>query len=811
VEQAYQEEWAHSEAILRGAVVTLIQQKAHDIALEVDLILQSHPYMTLKDLQHDKEFWKIAVQPVGKTGYTSLHETNTGIIRFHKERTLQNRGPRTLRRNFPTLWSIMQKGYGGKHSSGYYEWKVPNDGSEQKFIYIAPLSQKTADNVLLSVAVAATVDEFANPIKEAEAVHRKTANYLNNATEKLFRSFTRLGLLYMGLATMMISLIALGGGIYFSRAITRLREATRRVNEGDYNVSVRAPMSGEVKTLAEDFNRMVLQLAETTVSKKLLGESELRLRDANRDLEHQVIIRAAAERVLATEKERLSVTLRSIGDGVITTDRKGKIVLFNHAAGMLTGWPQSEAVGRIFTDVLQGIDERTKVPTADPVQAVIAKGETINFERAEILISKDGSQRIVALSGAPIRDNDNKIQGVVIVFRDITAHRAMEEQLLKARKLESVGTLAGGIAHDFNNLLAIILGNISFAKTLTDPSTKISQKLTEAENATLRGKELTYRLLTFSRGGEPLRRVRSLKNILPDWVNLSLEDSSVERVFLIAEDLRPVEIDEAQIQQVIHNVLLNAQEATQKGGTITIRAENVTLAAYHEIPLPEGDYIRISIEDQGGGIPEEALARIFDPYFTTKEIGNVKGMGLGLAISHSIISNHEGFMVAKSELGVGTTLQIYLPAYSGRLKDEQTGAGMMEKDGRLRILYMDDERVLREIAGQMLEHMGFEVEVASDGAEALEMYSRALESGNSFDLVIMDLIVASGMGGKDAVQKLREIDPKVKAIVSSGYANDPILKDFREHGFMGALVKPYDFQMLGKVIESVLTDQGTPN
>jgi two-component system cell cycle sensor histidine kinase/response regulator CckA len=439
-------------------------------------------------------------------------------------------------------------------------------------------------------------------------------------------------------------------------------------------------------------------------------------------------------------------------------------------------------------------------------QMIITMDKPIHFERTEILISKDGRERIIALSGTPIRDKDLTILGVVIVFRDVTEKRRMEEELLTARKLESVGTLAGGVAHDYNNLLAVILGNISFAKMLTNPSSKIYERLTDAEDATIKGKELTYRLLAFSRGGDSLKKVASLKGIIMDSARLTLSGSNIKCTFSFPDDLRQVEIDEEQIRQVIHNIVINAKETMSRGGKIKIRADNITLGPEDVIPLPEGDYVIISIEDHGGGISEEDLSRIFDPYFTTKEIGNVKGMGLGLAICYSIVQNHGGFMNAKSQPGVGTTISVYLPAHRKKTRTALTEREKLVDIGGCRVLYMDDENALRDIAGEMLSHIGYNVEFARDGAEAIKMYSEAFTSEKPFDIVIMDLTIPGGMGGAEAVQKLHEIDPRVKAIVSSGYTNDPIIKDFKEYNFSGVITKPFDVDELVRVIESVLAD-----
>jgi PAS domain S-box-containing protein len=662
IKRAYDEQWSHSEVLLRESVGTLVEQKARDVSLQITLILGSHPYMTLKDLQNDKEFRKIAVQSFGRTGYTSLHETHTGIIRFHKEKRLENMRTGILKRNFPALWAIIRESRkGGKPASGYYGWRKSGEETRQKYIYVVPVRQPTGDGVHLSVGVSGSMEEFSDPIRDAEAVHRKTVEHLGAASDRIFQSFKWFGIVSMGFGIVIVSLIAFGVGLYFSRAITRLRVATQKVVEGDFSVSVKPSMSGEVRTLAQDFNRMVRQLADTTVSKELLEKSERRLVKSNHDLQHEIIVRTAAEKTLSTEKERLAVTLRSIRDGVITTDRQGSVVLINRAAEALTGWSQAEAGGRGLAEIFRSIDEGTKMPAANPVDATIA-GDAEGLERTQILVGRDGSESVIALSGAPIKDNDGAILGVVIVFRDITWQRKMEEQMQRLRKFESVSTLARGVAHDFNNLLSVILGNISLAKMLIDPENKIHRRLTDAEDATMKGRDLIYRLLAYSREGGYKRTAVSLKPVIQEWTDRAMNGSGKKCAILIAEDLYQAEVNKEQIGEVIQTIVMNAREATPEDGVITVRAENIKLEAYDTVPLPDGNYVKISIEDQGDGISDEDLPRIFDPYFTTKEMGNTKGTGLGLAISHSIVTSHNGLFTVDSSKGAGTVFHIYLPA-----------------------------------------------------------------------------------------------------------------------------------------------------
>ncbi len=806
IRQAYEEEWTHSEALLKKIAEMSIKQKALDVASQLDLVLQSHQYMTLSDLRNDPGFRALAVQTVGTTGYTAVHEAQTGVIRFHIDRTLEDKNPSALERSNPALWRIIKKTLGGGEGSGYYRWEDNGGTKREKYLYIAPLHQKTADDVLFAVTVSADVDEFLASIKDAETIHRTTAGYLTGVADNLFRSFRRMGLLYMGIGIWIISCLAAITGIYFSRSVTRLREATQKINNGDLDVLVKPSMSGEMKDLTEDFNRMVLTLARTTVSRDLLEESERHLIDANAELQREITIRKLVEKTLAAEREQLAVTLSSIGDGVVTVDREGKVLLLNVTAQKLTGCNSDDARGRSVADVLRIVDEKSRRVLKDPVAPIIGKGDSIDFPDSYILIGKEGIERIVALSGAPIRDHENIVMGAVVVFRDVTEKRKLEEELLTVRKLESVGTLAGGIAHDFNNLLAVILGNVSFAKMLIEKNSQAYQRLLDAETATMKGKDLTYRLLTFSRGGEPLRKVTSIDRIVEDSTSLSLSGSNVKASFSFPDDLRRVEIDEGQIRQVIHNIAVNAKEAMPEGGSITVTARNMTLGAESPIPLPEGDYVMISLTDSGAGISDEDLPRIFDPYFTTKEMGNVKGMGLGLAICFSIVKNHRGHIEAKSQVGSGTTIYVYLPAYREPEKVVAIPTKTGKTGGPYRILYMDDEDDLRSIVGRMLNHSGHDVSFARDGAEAIEEYRKALALKKPFDVVIMDLTVPGGMGGVEAVRRLRDEDPDIRAIVASGYADDTIMNDFRAYGFRGAIAKPYELEALLRVIETVATD-----
>ncbi|MBL7959081.1 PAS domain S-box protein [bacterium] len=516
--------------------------------------------------------------------------------------------------------------------------------------------------------------------------------------------------------------------------------------------------------------------------------------------------RKKANEALAEEKGRLLVTLRSIGEGVITTDILGRVMLMNKSAELITQYTQEEAFDKPIRQILPLRSIKSEESIDHPVDKVLKTKRIADAADHVLIMPRNKERHIITDNAAPIQDKDGNLLGVVVVFRDTTDRLKMEEELLKARKIESIGILAGGIAHDFNNILSAILGNISMSKMKLEHGNKEKslELLIRAEKASERARDLTQQLLTFSKGGAPVRKTSSISDLLRDSANFSSAGSNVRCEFAISPNLWQVDMDGGQMSQVINNLIINARQAMPNGGVVTIEALNIIFDSdntKYGVLLKKGNYIKIAVRDQGMGIAPENLQKIFDPYFTTKKTGS----GLGLATSYSIIKNHEGAITAESISGKGTTFIIVLPA-SKNIMPVQKVQESRPAPAHGKILIMDDEDIIAEMSETMLTELGYQVRTAKDGKEAIEMYIKHKNAGSPFDVVIMDLTIPGGMGGEEAIKQLIDFDPNVKAIVSSGYSNDPIMANYKNFGFTNVLTKPYQIRELARIIESTFTE-----
>lgn len=527
-----------------------------------------------------------------------------------------------------------------------------------------------------------------------------------------------------------------------------------------------------------------------------------RLHDEQKRVQAMADLHASAREDLASEKERLAVTLRSIGDGVITTDLQGRVTMLNVVAEELTGRSQDRAIGRAIDDVLCLWDPEGTTVQEVPVARILETGRMPEAETNASLIAPDGVRLSVSLTGAPMSDGEGQKVGVVMVVRDITESVRLTQERVRASKLESLGVLAGGIAHDFNNVLTAVVGNIALARSDETLSRETATWLEEAERACLRARTLTHQLLTFSRGGDPVKRPMHIGPLVDATVRFAVSGSNVRCSVEVVPDLWPVEADEGQVEQVVHNIVLNAKQAMPRGGQVHVACSNVRLAPGPDTPGVARQYVRISIKDQGVGIPVEHLERIFDPYFTTKP----SGTGLGLAVSHAVIKNHGGLLQAEPNAGGGTVFHILLPRSMKRVAPLPTPPSVAVPHGRGRVLVMDDDRSIATVTASMLRTLGYTPDIVSDGEMAVERYLQAMDGNDPYEALVMDLTVPGGMGGAEALAQLREYDPRVCAVVMSGYADTGLLAEYQTIGFAGRLAKPFSLRDLAVTLHDLLAE-----
>lgn len=528
-------------------------------------------------------------------------------------------------------------------------------------------------------------------------------------------------------------------------------------------------------------------------------------------LQNEIYQHEQARQALLESEQKLINIIDFLPEATFVIDTNGKVIAWNKAIEEMTGIKAKDMVGkgnyeyalpfhgerrRILIDLVlepeKGIDRYDEVKSEDG--ALMAVAHLTDFRGKETYLFGKASALI---------DSHGKIIGSIESVRDITALRKAEADRLQFSKLESMSILAGGIAHDFNNILTSIFGNIGLAMLNRNLGEEGMESLMQAEQACFRAQELSGQLLTFAKGGAPIKKVMSLVKLVGESAKLALAGSKSLCELSFPDNIWSVEADEGQINQVINNLLINADQSMPSGGIIKIGAENVILEEGSDLPLSEGKYVKLTITDQGIGIPSKYLDKVFDPYFTTKQ----KGSGLGLATAYSIIKKHSGHIKVESQLGVGTDFEIYLPA-----KGEEPIAAFDEQVtpiiGQGKVLVMDDDAKIREILCRMLGRLGYEADSASDGSQALEKFANATESGRPFDTVILDLTVPGGMGGKETMEKLLRIDPQVKAIVSSGYSDDPVMADFQKYGFSEVIAKPYRVVELSKILQRVISKKG---
>ncbi len=526
-------------------------------------------------------------------------------------------------------------------------------------------------------------------------------------------------------------------------------------------------------------------------------------------------------------EEKYHKLIETTSEGFWLVDSKERLIDTNESFCNMFGYSRDEILGKYSFEFVD--EENSKI-----LQEHISQIPTTLHRTYEIFMKKKNGSNFPALVNATsLIDKNGNPSGSFAFVKDITKQRKAEEQMLKIQKLRSIGTLAGGIAHDFNNVLTGIYGNISMAREEIPVDSPAVRYLEQAENSMNRATELTNRLLTFAKGGEPLKEDVHIGSFVEEQVCFDLSGSNVKLVFDCPGDIWMADVDRVQIQQVFTNLVTNARCVMPDGGHLYIKFKNTEILKNTVQGLNQGQYIKVTVQDEGPGIKNEHLGQIFDPYFSTMNTGR----GLGLATVYSILQRHGGLITVDSDLGKGTTFTLYLPASRprgpGKAKEDQpvknnnismektaktvkksaevmaNSNKVVEKTAKImekpvKVLVMDDEASILKIAAKMLEKIGFSVETAPGGREAIELYKNSMDGGEPFDAVIMDLTIPGGIGGKEAIREILAFDPKARAIVSSGYTDDPVVANYGEYGFKGIAAKPYTMKQLQEVLIKVL-------
>lgn len=545
------------------------------------------------------------------------------------------------------------------------------------------------------------------------------------------------------------------------------------------------------RSLRMEKRRLLLALVEDLTAERMKIRMYQRYQ---KKLEEDIILRQKTEDAIRRSEVMYRSLLMNAPVGIMMVSPKGIVQFLNVASAAILGYSLEELKSKDFLVCVHpedrsAVSERQKeqqqspgVPTTYGCRIVDCAGHTKHIQIVSVTVEREGRQT------------------VMMFLEDVTRKRRQEEEAAKFERLESLGMLAGGIAHDYNNILTAIIGNISLSKASLQSLAKASDNLSSAEQACMRAKELTYQLLTFSKGGKPVKQSTALPSLLTESSCRVQQSSNIRVDFSLSDDLWWVSVDPGQISQVIDNLMTNAERATSGEATVKVTAENVKITAADPLPLSEGDYVKVVFQYTGAGIPSDVLSHIFDPYFATK----VNGYGLGLATAYSIVDQHGGVMTAESSSEDETAFAVYLPATREQpVPFRLTNETLVPGNGRL--LIMDDELQIRELAAEALSYLGYKVVAASDGSEAVELYKRGLDEEEAFDAVILDLTIPGGMGGKEAAGRILAIDPAAKLIVASGYSTDPVMADHKSHGFRAMVRKPYTLAELSQTVYDVIS------
>jgi PAS domain S-box-containing protein len=491
----------------------------------------------------------------------------------------------------------------------------------------------------------------------------------------------------------------------------------------------------------------------------------------------------------------LKKILDNVNEGVIFTDPEGKIKFINEMAQNITEWSLNDAQNEALPLVFKIYNEKTNHQYVDLVESTLNTNKEFGIDVPIFLKTRKHHEKNISCRFSRLLGENSEVIGLLVIFQDITTKLEFEKEFKKALRLNSLGKLSGGIAHDFNNVLTTILGNISLAKLDLSQEGEIFALLSDAELGIEKARKMTEQLLSFSTASSTQKTIINFASVLKEFVSFTLSGSNVTCEFSIEDDLWNIQADKSQINQVIHNITINAVQSMPIGGTIKIEAENITFPENNEFHLEKGEYLQISIQDRGIGIDPVEIPHIFDPFFKS----GLTGKGMGLTVVHDIIKQHQGHILIESELDLGTNVVFYLPAVKPVVQDiKKTIVKESRHTGR--ILIMDDEDVIRRVLSKMLTQLGYQPTAVANGENAIQAFAAHLEEKNPFAAVILDLTIRGGMGGEETVKNLLALDPKAKIIASSGYSTGKIITNYSDYGFSGILVKPYKMDELDEIL-----------
>ena len=540
---------------------------------------------------------------------------------------------------------------------------------------------------------------------------------------------------------------------------------------------IKAIMSFHIPSTPEGFKSIPVSIADITERKQL---------------ETELVERTSYLNAILDSSKKLAIA---------ATDLDLRIVYYNPIAQEIFGLTAKEVIGKTVMEI--HTKQAVSAERFDNAIDIVRKSGEYNYSREQKI---EGEIRHINASVSGIYSPERKLIGFVQMAEDVSEYKQMENELLKTSKLESLGALAGGIAHNFNNILTGLFGHLEIAGFNLPPDHIAQTHIQTANGALKRASSLTSQILTFAMGGDPQLEVMDLAPIIQDSAALALRGSKVKIVSSLPDGLWQGKGDKEQLSQVFTNLILNADQAMPRGGTLTIEGENIEVVDDSFAPPLSGKHVKLNIRDEGTGISAEHIGRVFDPFFTTRHVGS----GLGLATVHSIISKHEGQIHVESQPENGANFVIFLPAAIGSHEANKVASWVVndEPEGVSgHILIMDDDEMICEMLTSMLESIGLSVDTAVDGEEAIKKYIAADKDGSPVDIVIMDLTIPGGMGGEEAIEKLLAIDPQANAIVSSGYSTDPVMAHYRDYGFKDRLAKPYQMADMNRKLLRLL-DKG---